>query len=102
MAATLANGGVQPSTGVRVVDADAVRQTLSVMLTCGMYDAAGDWVTTVGLPAKSGVSGGIIGVLPGQAGIAVQSPGVDAHGSSSRRARVLERRAGEMGVETVC
>jgi len=98
MAATLANGGVQPSTGVRVVDADAVRQTLSVMLTCGMYDAAGDWVTTVGIPAKSGVSGGIIGVLPGQVGIAVQSPGLDAHGNSSRGVRVFERLSADMGM----
>ena len=58
MAATLANGGINPLTGEQVVDEDVVRQTLSVMATSGMYDAAGDWTSTVGFPAKSGVSGG--------------------------------------------
>lgn len=98
MAATLANGGVQPDTGERVVSAAAVRQTLSVMLTCGMYDSAGDWVTTVGIPAKSGVSGGIIGVLPGQVGIAVLSPGLDKHGNSARGVRVFGRLSADMGM----
>lgn len=98
MAATLANGGVQPDTGEQVVTAAAVRQTLSVMLTCGMYDSAGDWVTTVGIPAKSGVSGGIIGVLPGQVGIAVHSPGLDKHGNSARGVRVFERLSADMGM----
>src|SRR5690606_8705032 len=68
MASTLANGGIQPETGEQVMEQWVARQVLSVMATCGMYDSAGDWMSTVGLPAKSGISGGIIGVLPGQVG----------------------------------
>ena len=64
MAATLANHGRQPLDHRQVIDESAVRQVLSVMLTCGMYDSAGDWVSAVGIPAKSGVGGGIIGALP--------------------------------------
>lgn len=98
MAATLANGGVQPVTGEQVVSRDVVRQVLSVMTTCGMYDAAGDWVTTVGIPAKSGVSGGILGVLSGQVGIGVFSPRLDRHGNSVRGVRVCERLSADMGL----
>ncbi len=68
--ATLARGGVNPQTGRRVTGASVVKRTLSVMVTCGMYDAAGDWVSAVGMPAKSGVGGGIVAVLPGQPGSA--------------------------------
>ena len=74
MAATLANGGVNPVTGERAAAADTVTKVLTVMTTCGMYDAAGQWLYDVGLPAKSGVGGGIIAVLPGRLGIAVFSP----------------------------
>lgn len=98
MAATLANGGVQPVTGERLVDPLIVRQVLSVMTTCGMYDAAGDWLTTVGIPAKSGVSGGIIGVLPGQVGIAVFSPRLDSHGNSVRGVAMMERLSRDMNL----
>jgi glutaminase len=66
MATTLANGGVQPLTEERVVRPEVVRQVLSVMMTCGMYNGAGDWVSSVGIPAKSAVSGGIMAALPGQ------------------------------------
>ena len=69
MAATLANYGEQPLTGEQVVPKTVVRQVLSVMFTCGMYNAAGDWATQVGIPAKSGVGGGIIGAVPGQLGV---------------------------------
>src|SRR5690606_24637626 len=82
MAATLAAGGVQPVTCEEIFSRDVVRQVLSVMATCGMYDAAGVWLSTVGIPAKSGVSGGIIGILPGQLGIAAYSPRLDDHGTS--------------------
>ena len=71
MAATLARGGINPQTGRRVTGAPVVRRTLSVMVTCGMYNGAGDWVSAVGMPAKSGVGGGITAVLPGQLGIGV-------------------------------
>jgi glutaminase len=74
MGATWANGGTNPLTGEEVLDPLVVRQVLSVMTTCGMYDDTGEWVTTVGLPAKSSVAGAIIAVLPGRLGIAVYSP----------------------------
>jgi len=90
MAATLANGGVNPLTGVRALDVEYVRDLLSVMYTCGMYDYAGAWAYKVGLPAKSGVGGGILAVVPGQAGIGVFSPPLDAHGNSVRGIRVCE------------
>lgn len=94
----LANGGIQPTTGERVLSRAIVRQVLSVMLTCGMYDAAGDWFSHVGIPAKSGVAGGIIGVLPGQVGIAVFSPKLDEHGNSVRGIEIFERLSKDMGL----
>ncbi|CAM2917207.1 glutaminase A [Prescottella defluvii] len=84
MAATLANNGVNPLTRDRVLNPALVERVLSVMTTCGMYDAAGEWVTEVGMPAKSGVGGGVLAVLPGQLGIAVFSPRLDRHGNSVR------------------
>jgi glutaminase len=84
IAATLANGGVNPLIGERVVSSSTVRAVLSVMTSCGMYDSAGDWLFVVGLPAKSGVSGGIMAVVPGQLGIGIFSPPLDAHGNSVR------------------
>jgi glutaminase len=84
IAATLANGGVNPQTGLRAVPEDVVREILSVMATCGMYDGAGAWLVSVGLPAKSGVSGGVLGVLPGRLGIGVFSPRLDEQGNSVR------------------
>jgi glutaminase len=84
MGATLANGGVHPVTGARAVGQEYLRDILALMLTCGMYDSAGRWAYTVGLPAKSGVSGGILAVVPGRMGLAVYSPALDAHGHSVR------------------
>lgn len=84
MAATLANGGSNPLTGERAVRQELVTQILSVMTTCGMYDFAGEWVYLIGMPAKSGVSGGVLAVLPGQLGIGVFSPPLDAQGNSVR------------------
>jgi glutaminase len=98
MAATLANGGVHPVTEEPVVDAAVVRQVLSVMATSGMYDSAGDWISTVGFPAKSAVSGGIIGALPGQLGLAAFSPRLDSHGSSVRGVEVCRRMSRDMGL----
>ncbi|WP_420039091.1 glutaminase [Gordonia sp. MP11Mi] len=98
MAATLANRGVNPVTGAPVVPAPVVRQVLSVMATCGMYDGAGDWMTRVGIPAKSGVAGGLIGALPGQAGIATFSPRLDQHGNSVRGLDLFRRFTSEMGM----
>ena len=84
MAATLANGGVNPLTGERAIPHELVESVLSVMTTCGMYDFAGEWLYAVGMPAKSGVAGGILAVLPGQLGIGVFSPRLDARGNSVR------------------
>ncbi|NLG45256.1 glutaminase [Gordonia sp. (in: high G+C Gram-positive bacteria)] len=101
MAATLANRGVNPRTGEQVVSAVVVRQTLSVMATCGMYDGAGDWMTRVGIPAKSGVAGGLIGALPGQAGIATFSPRLDRHGNSVRGVNLFQRFTSDMGMHVM-
>lgn len=90
MAATLANGGVNPVTHERCVQSEYIRDVLTVMHTCGMYNYAGEWAYTVGLPAKSGVSGGIIAVVPGQFGICVYSPPVDERGNSVRGINVFE------------
>ena len=87
-AATLANGGLNPVTGERALKADHVRDVLSVMTSCGMYDFAGEWQLSVGLAAKSGVGGGIIAVEPGELGIGVFSPLLDGSGNSCRGVRV--------------
>ncbi len=84
MAATLANNGTNPVTGQQALAPDHVKSVLSVMASCGMYDFSGEWVYRVGLPAKSGVGGGIIAVLPGQFGLGVFSPLLDSHGNSHR------------------
>lgn len=98
MAATLARGGINPQTGRRVTGAAVVQRTLSVMVTCGMYNAAGDWVTAVGMPAKSGVGGGILAVLPGQLGIGVYSPLLDDRGNSVRGVLVCRALSERLGL----
>ena len=98
MAATLANGGVQPVSKTRVLAADTVRDMLSLMFTCGMYDSAGEWAFEVGLPAKSGVSGGLIAVVPGKMGIAVYSPLIDSRGHSHRGVAVIKDLSNELGL----
>jgi glutaminase len=98
MAATLANGGVNPVSGERALPLRHVREVLSVMHTCGMYDAAGQWAFDVGVPAKSGVSGGILAVVPGKGGIGVFSPGLDAHGNSVRGTGVCQEISERLGL----
>jgi glutaminase len=95
---TLANGGVNPRTGRRALGQNVVQRVLSVMTTCGMYDGAGDWVTSVGLPAKSGVGGGIMAVLPGQLGIGVYSPLLDEHGNSVRGVSACKKLSSDLGL----
>jgi glutaminase len=90
MAATLANDGNNPLTGEAVYEAQYVRDMLSVMNSCGMYDYAGEWAYEVGMPAKSGVSGCIIAAIPGQIGICVYSPPIDKQGNSVRGIRVCQ------------
>ena len=84
MAATLADGGVNPVTGERVVSAATSRDTLAVMATTGLYEMSGDWLYEIGMPGKSGVSGGIITVSPGKGGMATFSPRLDPAGNSVR------------------
>jgi glutaminase len=86
----LSNGGVVPSTGERILDSSSTKRLSALMLTCGTYDAAGDFVFRVGLPAKSGVGGGIVAVLPGEMAVCVWSPGLDANGNSLAGAKSLE------------
>jgi len=96
MGATLATGGVNPVTRDRVIHPGNVDEVLSVMTTCGMYDYAGEWVYRVGLPAKSGVAGGIVAVLPGQLAIGVFSPQLDERGNSVRGVAVCEALSEEL------
>lgn len=90
MAACLANDGVNPVSGERALSADYIKDLLSVILTCGLYDFAGEWVYRVGLPAKSGVGGGMVAVSPGCAGIGVFSPLLDERGTPIRAIKVCE------------
>ncbi len=90
MAATLANRGVNPLTGVSVIPPNVVARTLSVMTSSGMYDYAGEWIYRVGIPAKSGVGGGIVAALPSQMGLGTFSPNLDSHGNSVRGLKVCE------------
>jgi glutaminase len=88
MAATLANGGVNPVTGQRVVTAQVASHVLTVMGTCGMYDFSGEWLLRVGLPAKSGVSGCVVAAKAAQFGLGVFSPRLDERGNSVRAIEV--------------
>jgi len=90
MAATLANRGVNPVTGEQVVTPYAISRTLSVMTSSGMYDYAGEWIYRVGIPAKSGVGGGILAALPARLGLGSYSPRLDKHGNSVRGIKVCE------------
>lgn len=87
MAATLADGGVNPVTGRRVVSAAVCRDTLAVLASTGLYERSGEWLFEIGLPGKSGVAGGLITVAPGKAGIATFSPPLDDAGNSVRGQR---------------
>lgn len=84
MAATLANNGLNPLTRERAIAPEQVSSILSVMASCGMYDFSGEWLYRIGMPAKSGVGGGIIAILPGQFGIGTFSPPLDERGNSVR------------------
>ncbi|MBD2420229.1 glutaminase A [Anabaena cylindrica FACHB-243] len=98
MAATLANKGINPITKEKAVDNRYIKDILSVMYTCGMYNFAGEWAYNVGIPAKSGVCGGIIAVVPGQMGIGVFSPLLDVRGNSVRGVKVCEELSQRLGL----
>ena len=98
MAGTLANHGVNPVTGIRALKEPYVEKVLAVMASCGMYDYAGSWIYEVGLPAKSGVSGGVIAILPGQFGMAIFSPRLDPKGNSIRGIEVCRQVSQDFGL----
>lgn len=91
MGATLASNGVNPISGKRALKPKYIPNVLSVMASCGMYDYSGEWIYNVGLPAKSGVGGGVMAVLPGQLAIAVYSPLLDGKGNSVLGVNICER-----------
>jgi glutaminase len=84
MGATLANGGVNPKTGEQVIEAHQCKHVLAAMATAGLYEHSGDWLFEVGLPGKSGVSGGIVTISPGKGGLGTFSPALDEAGNSVR------------------
>ncbi|PSF38058.1 glutaminase A [Aphanothece hegewaldii CCALA 016] len=98
MGATLANGGINPVTREKAIDEHYVQDVISVMLTCGMYDYSGEWVYRVGMPAKSGVGGGITAVVPSKLGVGTFSPLLDAKGNSTRGIKVCEDLSQDFGL----
>ena len=99
MGATLADGGVNPVTGVRVVDEETCRHTLAVMTTAGLYETSGDWLYDVGLPGKSGVGGEIVTVAPGKGGLGTFSPLLDEAGNSVRGQLAAEFLSHALGLD---
>lgn len=99
MGATLADGGVNPVTGIRVLDEDLCHPVLAVMLTAGLYETSGEWLYEVGLPGKSGIGGGIVTVSPGKGGLATFSPPLDDAGNSVRGQLVARHLARGLGLD---
>ena len=98
MSATLANLGTQPESQIEIYQFGTVKDILSIMLTCGMYDYSGEWAFRVGVPAKSGVGGGVIATVNRQMGLAVYSPRLDDRGNSARGINVCIDLANEFGL----
>ncbi|MDJ0943953.1 MAG: glutaminase A [Kiloniellales bacterium] len=98
MGATLANGGENPVTGERLLNEEHVPELLSLMLTAGFYDESGQWSYTAGLPAKTGVGGGIVAVVPGKMGIAAFSPRLNEAGNSVRAVNAIGHISSELGL----
>jgi Glutaminase len=98
MGATLANGGVNPRTGKRMLDETSVPELLAIMMTAGFYDESGRWAFDAGLPAKTGVGGGIVAVVPGRFAIAAFSPRLNEAGNSVRAQKAIRYIAGQLGV----
>ncbi|MFO7547373.1 MAG: glutaminase A [Acidimicrobiia bacterium] len=99
MGATLADGGVNPVTGERVVSAATCRHVLAVMTTAGLYETSGDWLYDIGLPGKSGIGGGIVTVSPGKGGLGTFSPPLDAAGNSVRGRLVARHLSRALGLD---
>ena len=87
MGATLADGGVNPLTGEQVVGSEIARDTLALLASCGLYERSGEWLFEIGLPAKSGVSGGMVAIAPGKGALGLYSPPLDSAGNSVRSQR---------------
>ena len=98
MGATLANEGVNPATGKRLLDREHVPELLAIMATAGFYDESGEWMYSAGLPAKTGVGGGIVAIVPGRFAIATFSPPLNESGNSVRGMKAIRYIAGELGV----
>ena len=98
MGATLANAGVNPITGKRMLPAEHVPELLAIMASAGFYDESGEWMFNAGLPSKTGVGGGIVSVVPGKFAIAAFSPRLNGPGNSIRSMRAIRQIAGELGV----
>lgn len=99
MGAVLAAGGLDPVDGHRLLDADVTRAVLAVMATAGLYEASGDWLVDVGIPAKSGISGALVAVAPGKGALGAWSPPLDGAGTPVRGARAAAFLAGELGLD---
>jgi glutaminase len=98
MAATLADGGVNPVTGERVIDAANCKRVLAILATAGLYERSGDWLYEIGLPGKSGVSGGIVTVSPGKGGLGTFAPPLDSAGNSVKGQRVTKYLSERLGL----
>ena len=99
MGATLADGGVNPITGERVVNATVCHCALAVMMTAGMYETSGDWLYDVGMPGKSGIGGGIVTVAPGKGGLGTFAPRLDKAGNSVKGQLVAKFLAQRLGLD---
>ncbi|MFA9272971.1 MAG: glutaminase, partial [Baekduiaceae bacterium] len=99
MGATLADGGVNPVTGLRVVSAETCHHVLALMLTAGMYEHSGRWLAAVGLPAKSGIGGGIVTVSPGKGGLGTFAPRLDRAGNSVQGQEVARYLSARLGLD---
>ena len=98
MGATLANGGVNPITGRKLLQPEHIPELLAIMATAGFYDESGEWMFNAGLPSKTGVGGGVVSVVPGQFAIAAFSPRLNEAGNSIKSMRAIRRIAGQLGV----
>ena len=99
MGATLADGGVNPLTKTRVVDAEVCHYALAVMLTAGLYETSGDWLYDIGLPGKSGIGGGIVTVSPGKGGLGTFAPPLDGAGNSVKGQLVAKYLSQRLGLD---
>ena len=98
MGATVADGGVNPVTGERVIRAETCARVLAVMATAGLYERSGEWMYEIGLPGKSGVGGGIVTIAPGKGGLGTFSPRLDPAGNSVRGALLTRHLSQRLGL----